>query len=676
MGLEAGQVIGRYELVEKLGAGSFAEVWKALETSDVGFTKEVALKIVRQEDRDPDELDDSLLKEAQLCANLRHPNIVDILGVEEIDGAIQVAMEFVEGGTLSDLIAKVRSTELLIPQSVILDIGIGICRALHRAHTFSDAEGDIQPIIHRDLKPSNILMSRDGVPKIADFGLAKASGVTTATATGTLKGTPAYIAPELWEGGRTFEPRIDLFAVGCILWELIQLERLFAGQTLPQIYVKVVRRDPSEEAAQCRHRFGELVPVIEKLLQRDPEQRYNKASAVLNDLQRLRKSSFASGEIGDFMDLISLTDLPEDERDLSHSSQFQLPETTDPAWHAVIAEALGKDVPLDPSFGDVDVGEVRGGAASGGHRLADEQVTTAELAAEASGSFGRLEVGVGETVVLSRSGGRGIAQPRAGEESQPKERSGWKLLALALGLPGVLALAWFTLGPGAAGDAAEDPRPTDAPEVAAGLNPEGTEGQGTEEQGTEEQGTEDQGTEEQGTEDQGAEAGTEGTGENESPESSAGSPPDPVAEPPSETDTQVAGADSPTPEPRREPEKEPEPERVAETKSEARSEPKRGPAADAPPPALGSKESCLLLTSNPPGLFVWIDGTKQGRRAGRAPTKLRHGPGTVRVGMGASDSASATVDAALLGGAATAVHCDLVTTGSCRAKPADSELCR
>ena len=179
-----------------------------------------------------------------------------------------------------------------------------------------------------------------------------------------------------------------------------------------------------------------------------------------------------------------------------------------------------------------------------------------------------------------------------------------------------------------------------------------------------------------------AEAGAEGTGESESPEAPPASSPDPAAEPSSETDTQVADAASPTPrpdrdpEPKREPEKEPEPERVAETKSEARSEPKRGPAADAPPPALGSKESCLLLTSNPPGLFVWIDGTKQGRRAGRAPTKLRHGPGTVRVGMGTSDSASAAVNVPLKGGAATAVHCDLVTTGSCRAKPADSELCR
>jgi serine/threonine-protein kinase len=659
MGFEAGQVIGRYRLIEKLGVGAAAEVWKAVETSEVDFSKEVALKIVREEDLHSDEVDDSLLKEAQLCANLRHPNIVDILGVEESDGAVQVAMEFVEGGTLAGLMAKVRGAELLIPHSVILDIGIGICRALHRAHTFSDAQGQVRPIIHRDLKPANILMSRAGVPKVADFGLAKASGETSSTATGTLKGTPAYIAPELWEGGRDFEPGVDLFAVGCILWELVQLKRLFSGVTLPQIYLQVERRDPADEAAECLERFPALVPTIEKLIQRDPEKRYKKASTIINDLQKLRKDSMVSGEIVDFMELMSLTELPEEERKLPHSSQFRIPETTDPVWQAVISEALGEDVPVDPSFGDLPSGEFRGGAASGGHGLPNASPTTAGIAADEAAAYRRSGAAEERTVVVSRSSTEAAAERlTVVEDAAPARRGSYRLggaVLLALGL----ALAWFTLGSGGKQNLAGDAADSAASVAGPGASAEATSVASRAENPGDTEGVEVHLSAAEGA-----------VGE------PTRNPDPPVAiSVPSEstpTRTPISGKGEPKPELKVKPKQDMKP-KLEPTSVEPT---KKSVGGGTHPPTAVSDKGCLLLTGSPGGLVVWLDGSKQGRRAGRSAMRFRRSPGAVTVGMGMSNSPSVAVTTSLQRGGATAVHCDLVVSQSCTARPADPELCR
>jgi serine/threonine-protein kinase len=551
-----------------------------------------------------------------------------------------------------------------MPHAVIVDIGIGICRALHRAHTFSDAEGELRPIIHRDLKPANILMSRAGVPKVADFGLAKASGATTETATGTLKGTPSYLAPELWEGGRDFNPGVDLFGLGCILWELVQLKRLFGSRlTIPQIYLQVAHRDPAEEAAECLGRFEALVPTIERLIQRDPEKRYKKASVVINDLQKLRRDSMVSGEIVDFMELMSLTELPTDKRKLPHSSQFQLPETTDPAWHAVIAEALGEDVPVDPSFGDLPAGEFRGGAASGGYGLPNTSPTTAGIAAEDAAAYRRSGAAEEGTVVVSRSSTKAAAERMAVvEDAAPARRGSYRLggaLFLALGL----ALAWFTIGSGGkqnlASDAADSAASVAGPDAA--------------------------------TEATSVASTAENPGDTEAVELHLSAAEGAVGESTRNPDRPVAASvpseSTPTPTPisdKAEPK--PKPELKVKPKQDMKPNPKPEPTSVEPtkksvgggthPPTAVSDKGCLLLTGSPGGLVVWLDGSKQGRRAGRSAMRFRRSPGAVTVGMGMSNSPSAAVTTSLQRGGATAVHCDLVVSQSCTARPADPELCR
>jgi len=282
-----GDVLGHFELQELLGEGGAGQVWRARSVSDLGFTKTVALKVLSRESRSR-KSSDSLLHEARLGSGLRHPNIVDVYEVGLYEGRVHVAMEFVDGGSLEDLIAACVATGVTIPPSVVVEIGIGIAKALSWAHTFVDEEGSVRNIVHRDLKPANVLLSRSGMAKVADFGLATVAGVPHTTTTGVVRGTPSYMAPEIWEGDRTYGPETDLFGLGCVLWEMTQLACLFDGDTVPQVYGRVAYGNPAEEAARVGSHCAGLVPIVEALIQRDPAVRTRDAKAAVLSLQGLQ----------------------------------------------------------------------------------------------------------------------------------------------------------------------------------------------------------------------------------------------------------------------------------------------------------------------------------------------------------------------------------------------------
>ena len=282
-----GDVLGHFELQELLGEGGAGQVWRARSVSDLGFTKTVALKVLSRASASR-KSSDSLLHEARLGSGLRHPNIVDVYEVGLYEGRVHVAMEFVDGGSLEDLVAASVAAGITIPPSVVVEIGIGIAKALSWAHTFVDEEGSARNIVHRDLKPANVLLSRSGVAKVADFGLATVAGVPHTTTTGVVRGTPSYMAPEIWEGDRTYGPETDLFALGCVLWEMTQLACLFDGDTVPQVYGRVAYGNPAEEAARVGSHCADLIPIVEALIQRDPAARTRDAKEVVRSLQGLQ----------------------------------------------------------------------------------------------------------------------------------------------------------------------------------------------------------------------------------------------------------------------------------------------------------------------------------------------------------------------------------------------------
>ena len=236
--LVAGLRLGPYEIVAPLGAGAMGEVYRGRDTK---LNRSVALKVLPERFAiDPDRTA-RFTREAQLLAALNHPNIAAIYGFEEASGAQALVLELVEGPTLADRVAR---GPLPVPEA--LTIARQIADALNAAHE--------KGIVHRDLKPANIKVARDGVVKVLDFGLAKVwegasqsdlatSPMLTATAQGMVLGTPAYMSPEQARA-QPLDQRTDIWAFGCVLYEMLTGRAPFAGDTISDTLAAIIDREP------------------------------------------------------------------------------------------------------------------------------------------------------------------------------------------------------------------------------------------------------------------------------------------------------------------------------------------------------------------------------------------------------------------------------------------------
>lgn len=339
---KAGDRLGRYELRARLGEGGAAEVWQAVEHGELGFRKPVALKLLKDTTHHGRVAE--LLKEARLVASLSHPNVVSIREVADYDGGIYVAMEFVDGGTLKGVLDWLRSAGLAMPASVVTAIGCDILRALEVAHAAVGADGQPCPIIHRDLKPANVLIARAGIAKVADFGLAKTDEDTLETMQGKLKGTPAYIPPESWSGSRDFQPTMDLFMVGAIMYECVVGERLFPGKTIAEVFNVVFARTAEQEVRPILKMAPALAPVLVRLLQRNPKDRYQTATEALAELKLVHARVDVGCDLMTFLSLIPRSRGPSDAP--MPAATLRLPAHTDTRWSRFLNATTGKEIPL------------------------------------------------------------------------------------------------------------------------------------------------------------------------------------------------------------------------------------------------------------------------------------------------------------------------------------------
>jgi eukaryotic-like serine/threonine-protein kinase len=266
---------GPYLVYEQIGKGGMATVHRAEQRGPDGV-KEVALK--RLFPTLQRELVALFLDEARLLRYLKHPNIAATYDSGRVFGTYFIAMEYVHGPTLKQLVEHCGISVGAVPQAITLNLAAQLCDALDHAHNRCDEAGNPLHIIHRDVTPANIIVSRTGVLKLIDFGLAKARVTSEHTAVGVIKGKFGYVAPE-YLGGK-LDHRADLWAVGIIMYELLTSRRLFDGPDAFQTMMRV-RELPIPRPSLANPKVTpELDEIVMTALERDPRRRWSSAAAM------------------------------------------------------------------------------------------------------------------------------------------------------------------------------------------------------------------------------------------------------------------------------------------------------------------------------------------------------------------------------------------------------------
>jgi HAMP domain-containing protein len=267
-----GKTIGRYEIQAHIGEGGMAQVFRAY---DPGIQRAGALKILKEEHCQDEEHMRRFLQEGKAAGALTHPNIVTIYDVGSLEGAPYIMMELLEGETLGEILAKGEK----LPLEVILDCAAQIADALDYAHS--------KGVVHRDMKPDNIILdSKRKTVKIADFGIARIEeGNKETTMVGLMMGTPRYMSPEQ-ASGIVVDGRSDLFAMGVILYEMITGQKAFDAESMPTLILQIVQKNPIPIRQITADAPVGLQKIVNKLLQKKPEKRFQNGLELKEALQR------------------------------------------------------------------------------------------------------------------------------------------------------------------------------------------------------------------------------------------------------------------------------------------------------------------------------------------------------------------------------------------------------
>ncbi|MBW2547966.1 MAG: serine/threonine protein kinase, partial [Deltaproteobacteria bacterium] len=299
--------IGRYQLCFELASGGMASVYLARAGGVPGFEKLVALKRIHPHLADEKDYIEMFLDEARIASRITHPNVCSVFDFGEADGEYFIAMEYLVGEPLSRVHRRVvanadQRSSALLPARMAAVIAQA-CEGLHAAHELQDAEGESLHVVHRDVSTENLFVTYSGATQVVDFGIAHARQRVHHTEAGQVKGTFPYMAPEQMTAA-VVDRRVDVWALGAVLWELLTLQRLFLRDTDVNTMYAVLSgeiRPPSDHRSDVP---AELDEIVLKALQRSPDERWQSARQMGKALRRFlanQEELVGPAEIADWM---------------------------------------------------------------------------------------------------------------------------------------------------------------------------------------------------------------------------------------------------------------------------------------------------------------------------------------------------------------------------------------
>ncbi len=304
--------IGRYALFDKFASGGMATVHLGRLDGAGGFSRVVAIKRLLPHLVQSPEFTEMLLKEARLAARVRHPNVVPTLDVVASKGEVLLVLEYVHGEALSALCRSLARKRGSVPIGVAVSICLGLLQGLHAVHEATDERGRSLGLVHRDVSPQNVMVGRDGMARVLDFGIVKALQQIEETMPTRLKGKTGYMSPEQIRGERLTRGS-DIFAAGIVLWELITLRRFSAAATDKERIEKILSGDYARASSHRPDIPASLDDVVMRALAFDPSKRFPTAREFAEALAASAESA-SNGAVADWVNGLAEKTLLERER--------------------------------------------------------------------------------------------------------------------------------------------------------------------------------------------------------------------------------------------------------------------------------------------------------------------------------------------------------------------------
>ena len=278
------QRYGKYLLIRRIAVGGMAEIFKAKVAGAQGFERDLVIKRILPHFNEDEDFVRMFVDEARITAKLQHPNIVQVFDFDVVDGTYYIAMEYIEGKDLKEVLERAALERDPLSVFQCIWIAIEIAKGLHYAHT-KEEKGKPLNIVHRDVTPSNVMISYRGDVKLMDFGIAKAAQRSTKTQAGAVKGKVAYMSPEQARG-RPLDGRSDVFALGVMLWEALTERRLFVAESDFDTLTNVLKMEAPPPSSINPEVPKDLDPIIAMCLAKDTDARYASAEILARELTR------------------------------------------------------------------------------------------------------------------------------------------------------------------------------------------------------------------------------------------------------------------------------------------------------------------------------------------------------------------------------------------------------